>query len=192
MSRIRSVEYSNTSSDGSVIYIRAVIDCDSASDLPAVNAFAPKQLLIGSRAHDIDQNAWYEMQSSGTWVLQDAGTAAYTKAEVDSLIAAAVSQAVSDASALIIPAAYGLGTQIPNSSDFDNYNAAGVFYVGSNASAATMTNIPAQYGGRLEVKYSISSSYFFQEYVTNSTPVQKFIRRKISGGFSAWQEVTYI
>lgn len=86
--RINTVEYATTAADGSAIYIRAIVDCDTAADLPAVNAFAPKQLLIGSRAHDIDQNAWYTMQSDGTWVLQQAGTAAYTKAEIDAMIAA--------------------------------------------------------------------------------------------------------
>lgn len=183
MNRIRNVEYSTTAADGSAIYIRAIIDCDTSADLPAINAFAPKVLLIGSRAHDIAQNAWYEMQSGGAWVLQDAGTAAYTKQEVDTLIQNAIAQ--------IIPLSYGLGVQIPNNSDFDAYTTAGVFYVGSNAAAATMVNIPAALGGRLEVKYNISNTYFFQEYTTNSTPVQKFIRRKISSGFTTWQSVTY-
>lgn len=182
--RIRETLYAQTANDGSTIYVVANIDCDTAADLPAVNAFTGLTLLMGSRAHDIDQNAWYEMQSGGTWVLQDAGTAAYTKSEVDALIANATAQ--------ILPIAYGLGTQIPNNSNFDTYTTEGVYFVGSNSAAATMANIPAAYGGRLEVKYSISTAYFFQEYTTNSTPVQKFIRRKISGGFSPWQEVTYI
>lgn len=166
-------------------YIVIDIECDTDADLPAVNYFDDAECVIGqsSTAHVIDTNAKYQMKSSGVWVLQTAGTAAYTKAEVDAMISNAIAQ--------ILPVSYGLGTQIPNNSNFDTYTTAGAFYVASNSAAATMSNIPAAYGGRLEVKYSISNIYLFQEYTTNSTPVQKFIRRKITGGFTNWQEVTY-
>lgn len=166
-------------------YIIIDIEADTESDLPAVNYFIDANCIIGmgSTAHTIDTNAIYQMKSSGSWELQQNGTAAYTKAETDTLITNAIAQ--------IIPKVYGLGEQIPNNSDFDTYTTAGVYYVGSNSAAATMSNIPAANGGRLEVKYSISTSYFFQEYTTNATPVQKFIRRKISGGFTPWQSVTY-
>lgn len=86
--RIRSVEWSKTAADGSTLYTVAHIDCDTAADLPAINAYTGITLLMGSTAKDISQNADYEMQSSGTWVLQQAGTAAYTKAETDALLSA--------------------------------------------------------------------------------------------------------
>lgn len=84
--RIDNVLFSQTSADGSTRYEVAHIQCDTAADLPGVNDFAGITLIQGSEAHDIDQNADYMMQSNGTWILQQAGTAAYTKAEVDNLL----------------------------------------------------------------------------------------------------------
>lgn len=167
-------------------YIWVDLECDSISDLPQPDYFKTDAACIismGSKAHTIQENADFMMQSSGSWSMQQPGSAAYTKSEVDALIAAAVAQ--------IIPLAYGLGVQIPNGADFDAYTTPGVFYVGSNAAAATMSNIPAAYGGRLEIKATISSTYFIQEYTTNSTPVNKYIRRKLASGYTAWQSVNY-
>lgn len=84
--RIEEVLFSQSSADGSTRYILAVIQCDTAADLPGINSFTGATLVQGSKAHDIAQNAWYMMQSGGTWVLQDAGSAAYTKAETDALL----------------------------------------------------------------------------------------------------------
>ena len=67
-------------------YQTCKFECDSASDLPAQDQ-TTYMIDIGSEAHDIDQNAKYCMKSDGTWVLQEAGTAAYTKAETDALLA---------------------------------------------------------------------------------------------------------
>ena len=67
-------------------YQTCYFECDSASDLPAQNQ-SDYVIDIGSEAHDIDQNAKYMMKSNGTWTLQEAGTAAYTKAETDALLA---------------------------------------------------------------------------------------------------------
>lgn len=100
-SRIRETLYAKTANDGSTVNIVANIDCDTAADLPAVNHFAGLTLLMGSEAHDISQNGKYKMQSDGTWVLQQVGTANYyTKQEIDAMI-----QALNDRiDALIIPA----------------------------------------------------------------------------------------
>lgn len=84
--RIDNVLFAQTSADGSTRYEVAHIQCDTAADLPGVNDFAGITLIQGSESHDIDQNADYMMQSNGTWVLQQAGQAAYTKAEIDSMI----------------------------------------------------------------------------------------------------------
>ena len=67
-------------------YQTCKFECDSASDLPAQDQ-TTYMIDIGSEAHDIDQNATYMMKSNGTWTLQEAGTAAYTKAETDALLA---------------------------------------------------------------------------------------------------------
>lgn len=72
---------------GGVITRLCVIECDTVSDLPAMSQ-SGWSFMLGSKAHDISTNAWYSMKSDGTWVLQEPGTAAYTKAEVDAIIAA--------------------------------------------------------------------------------------------------------
>lgn len=99
--RIRETLYAQTANDGSTVNIVAIIDCDTAADLPGINDFAGLTLLMGSEAHDISQNAVYKMQSDGTWVLQNVGTADYyTKSEIDIMI-----QQLNDRiDALIIPA----------------------------------------------------------------------------------------
>ena len=67
-------------------YQTCKFECDSAADLPAQDQ-TTYMIDIGSEAHDIDQNATYMMKSNGTWTLQEAGTAAYTKSETDALLA---------------------------------------------------------------------------------------------------------
>lgn len=83
-------------------YIWAHLECDSAADLPAPDYFkadAAAILAMGSTSHTIAENAVYELNSGGVWVLQQAGTATYTKAEIDAMI-----QQLNDRiDALIIP-----------------------------------------------------------------------------------------
>lgn len=72
----------------STCYIRAVISCDTAADLPAANYFSGYTLEQASKAHVIADNQWYMLQSSGTWVQQlpeEIGYT-YTKAEIDSMV----------------------------------------------------------------------------------------------------------
>lgn len=58
---------------------------DTVADLPNRDQ-TTFYLGIGSKADVIYDGSVYKMQSDGTWVLQEAGTAGYTKAEVDQLI----------------------------------------------------------------------------------------------------------
>lgn len=68
-------------------YQFCVIQVDTAFDLPALNQ-TDWVFEIGSLAYVIDTGSKYKIKSDGTWVLQEAGTASYTKAEVDAIIAA--------------------------------------------------------------------------------------------------------
>lgn len=47
--------------------VRAVILCDTASDLPGINDFTDITLVQGSVAHVIDDDANKMLNSSGTW-----------------------------------------------------------------------------------------------------------------------------
>lgn len=66
--------------------IRALIECDTLTDLPSQDAITGYRLTIGTTAHVIDTNAVYMMQSGGAWKVQSAGTDVYTKSETDALI----------------------------------------------------------------------------------------------------------
>lgn len=66
-------------------YIIAYVECDTQADLPAVNQFTGWILDKESKAHVIDDNTMWELNSSGSWIRQDdAGRFnVYTQAEVD-------------------------------------------------------------------------------------------------------------
>lgn len=68
--------------------VRCMIECDSLTDLPGVNAITGYRLTIGTTAHVIDTNSVYMMQSGGAWKVQSAGTDVYTKAQIDTMMAA--------------------------------------------------------------------------------------------------------
>lgn len=201
-SRIKETLYAQTASDGSTIYVVAVIDCDTVSDLPGINDFSGLTLLVGSRAHDIDQNAWYEMQSSGTWVLQDAGTAGYTKAEVDTLLAAKQDTLTFDS----VPTAdsgnpvtsgglysyiYGMPTvDIPINADLNtsDYIKPGVYRCATNAIAATLSNCPTSNGFRMIVYDTIALTGYQQRLIfpNNSNGEIFWQRQTTSLSFSFW------
>ena len=87
----------------STCYIRAIISCDTAADLPVPTFFTGYTLEQASEAHVIEDNTKYQMLSDGTWVQQipeEIGYT-YTKSEIDSMIsdvqdAADAAQAASD------------------------------------------------------------------------------------------------
>lgn len=65
-------------------YVLAEFQVDTASNLPS--STSDTKISIGSKADVIDTGAVYKMGANDTWVLQEAGTAGYSKAEVDQLI----------------------------------------------------------------------------------------------------------
>lgn len=68
-----------------VQYALAEFEVDTASNLP--QSTGTTKISVGSKANVVDTGAVYKMGANDTWVLQEAGTAGYTKAEVDALIA---------------------------------------------------------------------------------------------------------
>lgn len=61
------------------------IECDTVADLPSKNQ-TDFEFAMGTKAHIIEDNSWYAMQSDGTWKIQEVGTAGYTKDEIDQII----------------------------------------------------------------------------------------------------------
>ena len=67
-----------------VEYTVARLECDTIADLPLpTGSYKPG---VGSKAHVVEDNSWWAYKSTDQWVLQEAGTSAYTKAEVDAII----------------------------------------------------------------------------------------------------------
>lgn len=72
MYNIRSEEFIefNKMNGVEISVVRAEIDCDTASDIPAYNAVPGRKLTIGSIAWDISTGDFYGLQSDGTWKKQ--------------------------------------------------------------------------------------------------------------------------
>lgn len=65
------------------------LECDTMQDVPAPNAYgAGTKIAIGSTAHVIEDNSDLQINSSGVWIQQRAGSSTYTRAEIDQMIAA--------------------------------------------------------------------------------------------------------
>ena len=69
---------------GNITYTVAELECDTIGDLPLPTG--NEQPGVGSRAHVVSDNSIWAYKSTGQWVMQEAGTAGYTKEEVDQLI----------------------------------------------------------------------------------------------------------
>jgi hypothetical protein len=87
---ILQITYARAKADLSGNLVRAEILCDTAADLPAINAFSGYELMQGCKAHVIDENQDYMLDSGGSWHPYG-GTDwqnVYTKTETDALLAA--------------------------------------------------------------------------------------------------------
>lgn len=64
------------------------LECDTMQDIPAATAFgAGTKIAIGSTAHVIEDNSDLQINSSGVWIQQRAGSSTYTRAEIDQMLA---------------------------------------------------------------------------------------------------------
>lgn len=159
-----------------VSYQTCRFECDSAADLPVQNQ-TDYMIDIGSEAHDIYNNATYMMDSSGTWQLQQAGTAAYTKAETDALLSDKITAPEA------IDTVYGTGEVIPSgTTSLDGYMTAGIYYSGS---AIT----PSSDAFRLEVKYTSGSAYPLQFVYPLNSSGYYYERAYFGGEWKAWKRV---
>lgn len=86
---------------------------------------------------------------------------------------------------------FGTGIAIPANSDLNDYTSLGIYTVGSNSIAASIANIPASFGGRLEVIATIDNSQFVKQvYTCNESDGLVYTRRQLSNGWSSWTLLT--
>lgn len=88
--------------------------------------------------------------------------------------------------------AYGLGTVIPQNSDLNAYTAIGSYYAQSSSIAASLSNCPASYTFRLEVKTTNSESRYLQtiyEVIPSGSSaglISIYRRCYTASGWGAW------
>ena len=198
--QINSFDYS-----GAVQQIVADCVADSSADLPTVNQFSGYTLQIGSTCICIADSSFYRLQSGGTWVqqLKDISADVYTRSQVDTLLAGKENTLTFDAAPTqnsINPVESGgvytaiaqmnflrVGVQIPANDDMDNYYTPGIYYVGSAANAATISNTPVSLAARVEIVPLWGTGRMLQRYITADSGVPiYYIRRYQNGVWTGW------
>lgn len=133
--------------------IVGIVYCDTAADLPAVNAFSQGNLVQGSKAKDIDTGDEYMMNSSGTWIKQPAPnttqlslTDYYTSSEVDAAINTALASYAQKSD--IIPESEKRGTLITSTvvDKFDllSITTAGRYFTNTASGTYSLENSPLE------------------------------------------------
>ena len=79
-----------------------------------------------------------------------------------------------------------LKTKIPNGSDFNDYKTPGVYYVESDASGATMVNIPRKSSGKLIVMARHTIGYLAQYYYPSTGDFIRYIRKFGANSWGDW------
>ena len=89
----------------------------------------------------------------------------------------------------IVPMAENI---IPANADFNDYSAAGVYRVASDAIGQTIQNIPYYASGKLIViARTTSTTYTMQIWIPSTSAQRMFVRNYNAGSFSAWKELAY-
>ena len=90
----------------------------------------------------------------------------------------------------IYNAIFGLGNEIPDGSDLDNYTISGVYYCQNSTHASTITNKPIGGSGfRMEVCYAHTTSRPMQKFIKSNTPNIFYVRSiDTSGAWTAWYQ----
>ena len=92
----------------------------------------------------------------------------------------------------IVNLVYGMGVEIPNNSDLDDYKTPGTYYVLNNSNASTIANKPIGGSGfRLIVSYTSAFNRQRQEFYKPNTPDVIYIRNVgLDGNWSSWYQFT--
>ena len=134
--------------------------CDTAAELPAVNAFATYGTLAAtSTCRVINESATYQLNTAGVWKKKTDATSValdlsgyYTSAEVDSAISAALASYTNTADmntaindAIMLTQYTNRGTEPANGTDILTLTV-GRYYKSQNAQ--TLVNIPSNFTGQ--------------------------------------------
>ena len=174
---VKESKFVGTTSGGKALHW-IYLEADELADLPAPDVYASDglEICMGSEAHVIDDNSKHMLKSDGTWVQQVAGTATYTKAEVDALIASVDT--------------LKQGTEIPADADLNDYTDAGTYYSPNSTRTGTLYNRPWSGSGFKMIVYSISTTSKMQWIMPMSNTAHSvFIRSRTTSGWRDWYEL---
>lgn len=73
------------SDEGGASVVLCEMYVDTLADLPAPDKFTGFRLSMGCKATVINDNSKHRINSAGQWVQIAAGTASYTRAEIDTM-----------------------------------------------------------------------------------------------------------
>lgn len=190
--------------------IKCAFIADTASDLPAATAFSSdnKVLAMGSTAHVVYDNSDRELDSSGSWILSQPGSAAYTKAEIDSMLSLKQNVLTFDtvptngstnpvtsggiyiaiADFLTFDSLYGLAIRLPDTGiNANDYNTPGVFRMQTATGAGLSSNIPLTTAAfKLIVEYVNSDTRVRQTFIPLAAQGYYFIRMYTNLGWQPW------
>lgn len=156
------------------------LECDTMQDVPAATVFGSNmRIAIGSTAHVIEDNSDLQINSSGVWIQQRAGSSTYTRAEIDQMLAAITATQQAQAAQILWNTDSGVKNILENTADATR-TVAGVTWTknadGSMTAAGTSTGVSAvrvagvqgssTYASAVPIKkgrYIISASGFSDE-----------------------------
>lgn len=148
--------------------LRAHIICDTASDLPAYNAYSGYELLMGSIADDLSTGDRYKMQSGGSWVRQPvAQSDTYTTTQIDNL--------------LIDKISYSMPGTIPAGDDLNDYTTPGTYDM-----SAGVTNSPTGAAGRIDIIEIPGTGMVQQRYTGTGSTSRLYVRNLQTVSPVAW------
>lgn len=159
---------------------RMHLECDTMQDVPAATVFGyGTKIAIGSTAHVIEDNSDLQINSSGVWIQQRAGSSTYTRDEIDQMLAAITATQQAQAAQINWNTDSGVKNILENTADATR-TVSGVTWTknadGSMTAAGTSTGVSAvrvvgvqgssSYASAVPIprgKYIISASGFDDE-----------------------------
>ena len=168
--------------------------CDTAAELPAVNAFSSIGTLVAtSTCRVIDESATYQLNTQGVWKKKTDATSValdlsgyYTSAQTDSAISAALSDYYTDAQTDAAIAAALAGYYNPNISPSSISNGTDIFTLSAGVyakatSVNTLVNLPSDFTGNYD-----AFLLFVRLAFTGNTWRRQFILFPVSNS-GAWE-----
>lgn len=131
---------------------------DTLADLPAPTAYTGYRLAMGCTARVVNDNSRHRLNSAGQWVQISAGTATYTRAEIDQMIAAITETQQEQAAQILWNTSSGVKNILENTADSSRV-VAGVTWVKNSDGSMTATGTSTGVSALRVVGVQGSSSY---------------------------------